>query len=378
LKRCSSHLNFTLKLTLEVLECSSISWYSAYQLDSYVDDFYYSWKMPGFFFASENWRHSAHVSSRRQALLDDTIREIKVPSGFDSLPLLGSRMYWRACDYRNFFLFVVPCLIVPDLPPEYASSVISLICAIRLSTMENVTDDLTQAVVKLIGHFLSTFSRIYPEKCCTINVHLLRHLPEQMKRFGSLRHSTMFAFESTMKLYKSFIQGTRGHCNQIARKIIAIKGLRGHIFGCSLPPAVLTGFGCGVEKLDGLIDAHRVRRRGKEIHSCHYPRRQMSDGSLCLTNTGKFIRVCGMKIENGILLLSANILTIDSHTIDIVRGPADLFNTLSDQTFNSPMCYVTSGEEVTVPLSDVTSRALIIHYRNRNFITTIDDGYSHH
>ena len=78
-------------------------------------------------------------------------------------------------------------------------------------------------LMQLVEYFHNRIPTLYDNRMCTINMHLLLHLPDQIERFGSLPNCSMFSFERQFYNFKLYSHGVRSHLHQVAEKVILLK-----------------------------------------------------------------------------------------------------------------------------------------------------------
>lgn len=135
-----------------------------------------------------------------------------------------------------------------------------------------------------------------PESFCTINLHLLCHLSEQLKHTGPMYNSTMFTFESSMKKYKSLCHGSTSFDKQIVEGFLLYKYSYFEIFG---NPNKYSRYNSVLyDKHDHsnvlnctLMDEWRYVKGGIIYHCIQYPKKMSSQSFLCFTSAGQFCEI---------------------------------------------------------------------------------------
>lgn len=77
----------------------------------------------------------------------------------------------------------------------------------------------------LISKFSALTVTLYSETVCTINFHLLNHIPDQISSIGSMTYLNMFPFERFMRKYKSLHHGTRSLAKQLCSNFLHMQKL---------------------------------------------------------------------------------------------------------------------------------------------------------
>jgi len=100
---------------------------------------------------------------------------------------------------------ILPLLLGPHVPagnPYWTNWLrllrIVILCTSTYSSVE--TADLLQVI---IAEYLHEFQRLYPQASFTPKMHYLIHLPDQMIRYGPLRHLWCMRFEGKNGFFKA-------------------------------------------------------------------------------------------------------------------------------------------------------------------------------
>jgi len=85
---------------------------------------------------------------------------------------------------------------------EVYNHFLELCVAIRILSIDNISDEYNEFSKKLIYHFVASFGHIYGKCYMSHNIHTLLHLSDDVKKFGSLNNFSVFPFESYMQPLK--------------------------------------------------------------------------------------------------------------------------------------------------------------------------------
>lgn len=77
-----------------------------------------------------------------------------------------------------------------------------LCVAIRILSMNNISESYILYAQQLLTHFVTKFSQLYGETFMSHNIHITLHLADDVKKFGSLNSFFAFPFESFMQPLK--------------------------------------------------------------------------------------------------------------------------------------------------------------------------------
>ena len=95
-----------------------------------------------------------------------------------------------------------------------------LVVGVRL-LLESSEKESVALAEKLLSEFWEEIFNICGDgKSETINVHSLLHLPDQVRRFGTLRCFSAMAFEAANKTFKEVYSGSVQECEIICRRIL--------------------------------------------------------------------------------------------------------------------------------------------------------------
>jgi hypothetical protein len=91
---------------------------------------------------------------------------------------------------------------------------------LRLLCQESVNDEDLVEADNLIHSFVSEFEEDYTKDGMHYNLHAHLHLASQVALYGPLNKTSCFPFENMFKIARSYIHGTHGYIEQIAKNTI--------------------------------------------------------------------------------------------------------------------------------------------------------------
>ena len=128
--------------------------------------------------------------------------------------------FFKANEVFNYLLYVGPVVFKDHIDKNLYKHSMKLIVAVRLLLESCCESDLVEAD-DLLNDFCEEIVSIFQnEKIETINVHLLRHLVYQTRRFGTLFIFSAMSFESANRLMRSTATGTHSFCSLICRRYV--------------------------------------------------------------------------------------------------------------------------------------------------------------
>ena len=138
---------------------------------------------------------------------------------------LSSHGEWKASEWKNFgFIyspFILTELVAQNLmKEEYLTHWLLLLEATSLLNSHSISEQDLRDSKRLITLFLSEMPRLYSERNCTFNFHLLLHMPDKVRTIGPLWQTSLFANESyNTTILRSYRKGTKGILLQIAERL---------------------------------------------------------------------------------------------------------------------------------------------------------------
>lgn len=144
---------------------------------------------------------SPYYLGRHVSHFDNILEHTYFPHHIQQPRSLKQMSYWKARDFQNFLFYLsLPTIYVslfykPLEGHEYAFHFLSFVIASKhcYSPSANFFHD---EVKCLFEYFHSKLNVLYGDNFCTINMHLLLHLPQQIRRYGALPYCSMFSFEN--------------------------------------------------------------------------------------------------------------------------------------------------------------------------------------
>ena len=198
--------------------------------------------------------HRTHPSSLLPFLniVDKKIKSLAPPSFINRLPRkVADYAYWKASELKTFLLVYSLPVLQEIMSQKYFEHHILLVYGITLLSQASVSDDMIALARQLLTEYVFRFEYLYGRKYMTCNIHMLLHLPDDVKKFGPLWAISCFPFENLNGILKSYVHGSNNPQLQI----------------CS----ALTAFLYLNEAKDKLMD--------RDSHICHYCKRIEKSGT---------------------------------------------------------------------------------------------------
>ena len=160
--------------------------------------------------------------------LSDILESIRVPHYFRRKPRSFSELsLWKAQEHRNFLIYFAPYVLfcaqqrMVSADPYIMFIMYTLLStSVYLLSQENVSTPDIDIASTLIHVFQTRLIRVFGPSVQTITLHALKHLPQQVRHFGSLAYVSASSFEAVNRQLKLSVTGTRGHGNQLVSRFL--------------------------------------------------------------------------------------------------------------------------------------------------------------
>lgn len=159
---------------------------------------------------------------------------LKVPIEYSFKKCSNSSSFsvlWKAHELRFFSFHLLLPLVLPVSSNSDLQYLLSSLVAIYHLLYSSHSD--IKLIEELTHYFLENATKVFPESILRLNFHLLTHLADQYTNHGPVYLTSMFVFESMMKVYKGFISGSQCQANQIASKTVNFKLLTHALKSCT-------------------------------------------------------------------------------------------------------------------------------------------------
>lgn len=329
-------------------------------------------------FTNRKLKHLPCCLSERQVKnILEIMQTLRVPSEYMFSNSIKQLSLWKAKELRFFSFHLLLPLILPFSSNNDLKLVLCSIVAIY-HLLYSIHSD-TNLMHKLSEFFLLNASAIFSESVLRLNFHLLIHLSDGYEKYGPIYSTSMFAFEASMKLFKSFIHGSRNEINQIATKFIQFKVLS-HAINSNKEVAIKSAFqtikiGNSCEYLSEVINENRAIWEGKNLHSYDYDLGLKSSCSYILLKSGAYacIKRFSHPDKAHITIYTCETKNLLAKFIQCSSSTQkELFKLLSNvlecnKTFKFDLLKLSEKtQESTVSLSDISHRCIVVNLLTGN------------
>lgn len=155
-------------------------------------------KLLELWFDSKYHKEPFYIKKRNQRIFDQVLCAIRPLSEIGVRPLsIFNRSNFKAKTYRLMLLFYLRCCLPGLIDQKYIVHFELLSSAIFVLLKEKITiEDMYEAERKL-NEFVKIFEKLYGMENVTMNLHLLQHIVENVRRSGPLWSQSAFSFESS-------------------------------------------------------------------------------------------------------------------------------------------------------------------------------------
>ena len=128
---------------------------------------------------------------------------------------------FKANEFFNWLFYISPIVFLDQIPFALYSHLTNLVFGIRL-LLESSSPAIVRAAEKLLDQFCSEHVAVNGgnERVETINAHCLKHLPDQVRRFGPLFCQSAMSFESANRTLGEVFSGSTSECEVICRRVL--------------------------------------------------------------------------------------------------------------------------------------------------------------
>jgi hypothetical protein len=171
-----------------------------------------------FWFSSDYRSFNFHVGNRQKKVADQRFRRIKIYSECtrktDTLTDKYSK--FKANELHNFFFHYSKYILsYPVLNAEYYQHFLLLVDSIEILCGSKFTITELDICERNLDTFVRQFETLYDEKLMFFNVHLLTHITETARLFGSLMNTSLFPFENMNGVINKFVNAPKAPTLQI-------------------------------------------------------------------------------------------------------------------------------------------------------------------
>ncbi|CAG5073433.1 Protein of unknown function [Cotesia congregata] len=150
--------------------------------------------------------------------IDDRLIGIKPPKFVHRLPrTITDLKHWKASELKIFcFYYAIP-IFEGIMRLDYFQHLLKLIIGLHILSCDVITYGMIEVARDLLNCFVREFEQLYGLRYCSINIHLLEHLPDSVKNLGPLWAHTCYESEDLNGQILKLFHGTWHIDTQLAR-----------------------------------------------------------------------------------------------------------------------------------------------------------------
>lgn len=176
------------------------------------------------------WLKGKDLRTRLPSQTEQTISEklIKLcpymPCEFNRKPrVLGELDRWKATEFRSFMLYWGPVVLKDCLPSEMYDNFMLFSVAMYLLLSIHISVEKLSFAERLMVSFVEHFGKVYGKDEIVYNVHILIHLAEEYRQFGSLDNISGFPFENYLGQVKRLLRKPHQPLQQVVKRLSEIQ-----------------------------------------------------------------------------------------------------------------------------------------------------------
>ena len=129
--------------------------------------------------------------------------------------------HFKANEYYNWLLYISPVVFRKRIPNELYSLLMNLVSAIRILLESSNTDHILIAE-RLLENFCGELLKLHGnnERREKINVHSLRRLADQVKRFDPFVCFPAMGLEAANRTLGEAFSGAKSECEAVCRRVL--------------------------------------------------------------------------------------------------------------------------------------------------------------
>lgn len=179
---------------------------------------------------SKNSKTGHYLNKNDRKNLNERILSIKPISEFKRSPKsLQDRGTIQANDRRWYLLYYLRYSLSGILNMTYVSHMQLLSAAIYSLSKKSITQNEIKSARAKLTQFADDFEELYGKESVTMNVHLIRHIPDAVIHLGPLWAQSLFGFEAMNGVLNRMVKSPKQPIQQIAGKYIMRMSLKGKI-----------------------------------------------------------------------------------------------------------------------------------------------------
>ncbi|XP_070496104.1 uncharacterized protein [Chironomus tepperi] len=172
-------------------------------------DIFFGFK--GFYDAKTKHRISLKIAMYENQQPSDFQRRLR---GLEKMNL------WKGSELRTFALFVGPVVLKSELQKEHFDLFMYFHLILVILVDKTFCFKFNDLARTLIQNFTENFITIFGQKYMTYNFHILKHLPDDVLKYGALDNFSSFPFENHIGILKRSVKSPAKPLQQIYKRLM--------------------------------------------------------------------------------------------------------------------------------------------------------------
>lgn len=105
-------------------------------------------------------------------------------------------LHWKASELKTWFFHYSIPVLEGILRQDYFNHYLLFVVAISMLNSEEITFSMINTAQDFLNKFVREFKHLYDLQFCSINIHQLRHLPNNVLKMGPLWAFSCFEYEN--------------------------------------------------------------------------------------------------------------------------------------------------------------------------------------
>lgn len=134
--------------------------------------------------------------------------------------------FWKGLEYRTFLLYLGPTILKDVSAKNVYDHFMILFCAITICSCQSYIDDgYLDLAEELLKIYLEHYIQIYQIDSINNNLHNLRHLIEDVRKFGALPKFSAYPFENKLGQIKHLLRTGNQPLAQVVNRLSEISNI---------------------------------------------------------------------------------------------------------------------------------------------------------
>ncbi|CAD6238180.1 GSCOCG00012514001-RA-CDS, partial [Cotesia congregata] len=150
--------------------------------------------------------------------IDHRLMSIKPPKFIHRMPRsINDLKHWKASEFKVFCFYYALPIFEGIMRFDYFQHLLKLICGLYILSCDSIDVNMVEVARDLLNCFIRDFEQLYGLRYCSINIHLLIHLPDSVKNLGPLWAHTCYESEDLNGQLLKLLHGTWHIDSQLTR-----------------------------------------------------------------------------------------------------------------------------------------------------------------